>query len=402
MISPPARNFLNSSFVNVESLRDIEGEPLLEMHRRGRGPARAGGRQVVRVFNDRGEYVCKLRVSPRARPGVVNGLGIWWRKLGLAGTNVNELTSQRLTDLGARRCSTTAWSKSGPREEEGHPDGAREQWQGWRWRRRLCLSGCANLGYYWQSVDRAPRDHECGPPGRRTGAGAPHPSALRAKLELSQRIRDYAVSELKLPDNPSYRRYADLHRGAAVWNVTAAPVYSLELKTWCFPGDRLRRLPRLLRRGPGARGGQGTRRPRLRGQRLPGHGLFDPGLDELGRRRPAAQHLPGLSRRRAGARAVHELAHQVLYAKNDTTFNESFATAVERLGGTRWLQTQACEAARTEYEAFDRRRRLFRELSRVSRERLKAFYETPGVSPDAKGRRQAPPDGDSSAVTTRR
>ncbi|HEY0825066.1 MAG TPA: molybdopterin oxidoreductase family protein [Ramlibacter sp.] len=100
MISPPARNFLNSSFVNVQSLRDIEGEPLLEMHA---GDAAARGLQdgqVVRVFNDRGEYACRLRVSPRARPGVVNGLGIWWRKLGLAGTNVNQLTSQRLTDLG--------------------------------------------------------------------------------------------------------------------------------------------------------------------------------------------------------------------------------------------------------------------------------------------------------------
>jgi anaerobic selenocysteine-containing dehydrogenase len=100
MISPPARNFLNSTFVNVQSLRDIEGEPLLEMHA---GDASSRGivdGQVVRVFNDRGEYVCKVHVSPRARAGVVNGLGIWWRKLGLAGTNVNELTSQRLTDMG--------------------------------------------------------------------------------------------------------------------------------------------------------------------------------------------------------------------------------------------------------------------------------------------------------------
>ena len=54
----------------------------------------------VRVFNQRGDYRCRMEVSPRARPGVVNGLGIWWRKLGLDGTNVNELTSQRLTDLG--------------------------------------------------------------------------------------------------------------------------------------------------------------------------------------------------------------------------------------------------------------------------------------------------------------
>jgi anaerobic selenocysteine-containing dehydrogenase len=55
---------------------------------------------VVRVFNDRGEYRCVARVGERARPGVVNGLGVWWRKFGIAGTNVNELTHQRLTDMG--------------------------------------------------------------------------------------------------------------------------------------------------------------------------------------------------------------------------------------------------------------------------------------------------------------
>jgi anaerobic selenocysteine-containing dehydrogenase len=100
MISPPARNFLNSSFVNVKSLRDTEGEPLLEMH-----PQDAATRQIqdgdtVRVFNARGEYHCRVSLNHRARPGVVHGLGVWWRKFGLNGTNVNQLTSQALTDLG--------------------------------------------------------------------------------------------------------------------------------------------------------------------------------------------------------------------------------------------------------------------------------------------------------------
>ena len=100
MISPPARNFLNSSFVNVQSLRDIEGEPVLEIHADDAAPRGIVSGAVVKVFNQRGEYRCKARVSERARPGVVNGLGIWWRKLGLDGRNVNELTSQQLTDLG--------------------------------------------------------------------------------------------------------------------------------------------------------------------------------------------------------------------------------------------------------------------------------------------------------------
>lgn len=100
MISPPARHFLNSSFVNVSSLRQIEREPMLEMH-----PLDATARglkdgDVVRVFNQRGEYHCRLGLSSRARTGLVVGLGVWWRKMGLNHTNVNQLTSQHLTDLG--------------------------------------------------------------------------------------------------------------------------------------------------------------------------------------------------------------------------------------------------------------------------------------------------------------
>jgi anaerobic selenocysteine-containing dehydrogenase len=100
MISPPARHFLNSSFVNVRSLRAIEGEPVLEIHADDAVPRGIASGALVRVFNDRGEYRCKAEVSKRARPGVVNGLGVWWRKFGIAGTNVNQLTHQRLTDIG--------------------------------------------------------------------------------------------------------------------------------------------------------------------------------------------------------------------------------------------------------------------------------------------------------------
>ena len=100
MISPPARNFLNSTFVNVKSLRDIEHEPLLEICAADAAARGIATGDEVRVFNDRGEHRCVARVSERARSGVVHGLGVWWRKFGLDGTNVNELTHQRLTDMG--------------------------------------------------------------------------------------------------------------------------------------------------------------------------------------------------------------------------------------------------------------------------------------------------------------
>jgi len=101
MISPPARNFLNSSFVNVQSLRASEGEPWLDIH-----PDDAAKRGViagnyVRVFNDRGSLELRARVTDRARPGVVVGLSVWWKKLARDGKNANELTSSdTLTDMG--------------------------------------------------------------------------------------------------------------------------------------------------------------------------------------------------------------------------------------------------------------------------------------------------------------
>jgi len=100
MISPPARNFLNSSFVNVTSLRAIEGEPVLEIAASDAAPRGIVDGQRVRIFNDRGSIVCKAVVGDRARPGVVNGLGVWWKKLAADGKNGNELTHQGLTDIG--------------------------------------------------------------------------------------------------------------------------------------------------------------------------------------------------------------------------------------------------------------------------------------------------------------
>ncbi|CAN1493450.1 BisC Anaerobic dehydrogenases, typically selenocysteine-containing [Burkholderiaceae bacterium] len=109
MISPPSRHFLNSTFVNVKSLRDMEGAPWLEMHPDDATARGLSDEDLVVVFNDRGRYACQLKVNTRARPGVVNGMGIWWRKLGANGTNVNEVTSQRLTDMGRAPVFYDCW-----------------------------------------------------------------------------------------------------------------------------------------------------------------------------------------------------------------------------------------------------------------------------------------------------
>ncbi|MCC2674984.1 MAG: hypothetical protein K0R58_1931 [Ramlibacter sp.] len=244
----------------------------------------------------------------------------------------------------------------------------------------LCLSGCANLGYYWQSVTGHLKLLNAAKPIDEWLQEPQTPQRIRDKLALAARIRAYASSELKLPDNRSYHRYADLHRSAAVWNVTAAPTYSLELKTWCFPVTGC----------VGYRGYYDEAAARAEAAELTRQG-WEAGaypvtaystlgyLNWLGGD-PLLNTFIGYPEGELARIIFHELAHQVVYAKNDTMFNESFATAVERLGGERWLQQHADEKARAEYAAFDARRRQFRQLSRATRERLKAVYDEPGVT----------------------
>jgi anaerobic selenocysteine-containing dehydrogenase len=99
-LSPPARHFLNSSFANVARFREFEREPRLDMH-----PHDAAGRGIrdgdlVRVFNDRGGYTLRARVNGKPRPGVVVAPSVWWKKYSRDGGNANNVTSQRITDLG--------------------------------------------------------------------------------------------------------------------------------------------------------------------------------------------------------------------------------------------------------------------------------------------------------------
>ncbi|HSV79263.1 MAG TPA: aminopeptidase [Ramlibacter sp.] len=248
----------------------------------------------------------------------------------------------------------------------------------------VCLSGCANLGYYWQSVTGHLHVMTSARPVGQWLAEDETPTRVRDKLVLSQRIRDFASAELKLPDNPSYRRYADLHRSAAVWNVTAAPAYSLELKTWCFPVTGC----------VGYRGYYDEANARAEAQELAAQGYEVnvypvPAYSTLGMMNwaggdPLLNTFIGYPEGELARLLFHELAHQVAYAKNDTMFNESFAVSVERIGGERWLQGRASEAARQEYAAFDGRRQQFRALSRATREQLKEAYEKPGTASEWK------------------
>jgi len=99
-LSPPARNFLNSSFANMKRFRDLEGEPRLEMHSSDAAARGIADGDKVRVFNDRGNYELRARVNDKPRRGVVVAPSVWWKKHAPDGRNANNVTSQRIADLG--------------------------------------------------------------------------------------------------------------------------------------------------------------------------------------------------------------------------------------------------------------------------------------------------------------
>ncbi len=101
IISPPAHNFLNSSFANLPSFLRSEKEPWLEIHPDDAGLRGIKDGDYAKIFNDRGAFTARARVSERARPGVVVALSVWWKKLTRDKCNANDVTSQSLTDLGA-------------------------------------------------------------------------------------------------------------------------------------------------------------------------------------------------------------------------------------------------------------------------------------------------------------
>ncbi|MBV8503662.1 MAG: aminopeptidase [Paucibacter sp.] len=194
--------------------------------------------------------------------------------------------------------------------------------------------------------------------------------ALRQRLETARAMREFSVTELHLPDNHSYRSYADLEREAAVWNVVATPALSLAPKTWCYPimgcvayhGDFERERAQDL-------GAQ------LKGQGWDVMVYPVPAYSSLGwTADPLLNTFIGYNDAALAGMIFHELAHQVAYAADDTGFNESFATAVERIGVRIWLERQATPALLEQYRETQRRQARFRTFTAGYRQRLLALY----------------------------
>ena len=232
------------------------------------------------------------------------------------------------------------------------------------------LAGCETLAYYTQAIGG---QLELSTRARPLDSVMEDPvtsADLRAKLALARRIRDFASSDLGLPDNESYRRYADLGRPFVVWNVVATLEFSTNALESCFPV-----VGCVTYRGYF---GEDDAREHAAALRAQGHdvqvsgipaystlGWFDDPLLSTFIRYPEAEL----------ARLVfHELAHQVVYVKGDTVFNESFAVAVERAAVRRWLAAQKRESNYAAFLAARERQREFIALVESARARLDRVY----------------------------
>jgi predicted aminopeptidase len=253
-----------------------------------------------------------------------------------------------------------------------------------------CLTaGCSTIGYLGQSVGGHLELMRRARPVDQWLVDDAASSSLKRKLELSQRMRAFAVRELKLPDNTSYTRYADIGRPAVVWNVVATPELSLKLKTWCFPV-----MGCVGYRGYFAKAGADALAAELRAQGWEVDVYGVPAYSTLGWTNwmggdPLLSTFIGWPDGEVARLVFHELAHQVVYASDDTAFNESFAVAVERLGGNRWLAQEGGAQALRDFEATQQRREEFRALTLRARTALDALYKQADLDDAAKRQRKA-------------
>jgi predicted aminopeptidase len=238
----------------------------------------------------------------------------------------------------------------------------------------LALSGCGTIAYYAQAVGghlelmrlSMPIEEALREPGT--------PEAVRARLEHVIAIRDFASRALQLPNNGSFRRYADIRRPYVIWNVFATPEFSVKPVESCFPfagcvayrgyysEDAAQRYAQdMAEQGYDVYSGGVPAYSTL--------GYFDDPVLSTFIRYPDTELARLL---------FHELAHQVVYVRNDTMFNESFAVAVEEEGVRRWLDARGTPEQRAAYDAATERRRQVFALVLKYRKRLDAFYRGSG------------------------
>lgn len=249
----------------------------------------------------------------------------------------------------------------------------------------VLLAGCGNVSYYSQAVGGHVSLMLARQPIEKLLADEETPEELRSKLRTLADARQFAIERLRLPDNDSYSSYVETGRDAVTWNVVAAEEFSLKARTWCFPvagcvsyrgyfdkADAEGYAARLAAENYDVSVGGASAYSTL--------GWFDdPILDTM---------LRGADVRYVGT-LFHELAHQVLYVKNDSNFNEAFATFVEQLGVRLWLAERG-ESDRIEtYNRSQGRVVEFLALLRQTRDALQELYSQDLPEADMRAAKQA-------------
>ena len=202
------------------------------------------------------------------------------------------------------------------------------------------------------------------------------PAALRAQLEAVAAIRDFASRELGLPDNGSYRSYADVGRRYVVWNVVAAPEFSVEPKKWCYPI-----VGCVAYRGYFVEHRARRFADRLRGQDLDVAVGGVAAYSTLGHfDDPVLNTMMGWNDVELAAIIFHELTHQLLYVPNDSSFNEALATTLEEEGVRRWLGAQGRDADLANHLAQQKRYAKVVDLLNSTRAELRVVYDS-GAAP---------------------
>ena len=229
------------------------------------------------------------------------------------------------------------------------------------------LNGCSSLGYYSQLASGQWQLLRAREPVPEVIANPATDPALRQHLQRSQQARVFASEHLKLPDNRSYRVYADIGRPYVVWNVFATPEFSLEPVTHCFPVAGC-----VAYRGyysqSGARGAAAL-------QKLDGQDVYIGGVEAYSTLGwfddPILNSMVSWGDERLATVIFHELAHQRFYVKDDTAFNESFATFVEQEGTRQWRAAWGLPAPVVD---GGKQRDQFVALVLACRERLRKLY----------------------------
>ena len=253
----------------------------------------------------------------------------------------------------------------------------------------LALAGCADLSYYWQAADGQLDLWRRSRPIQARLADPDTGEQLKARLRRVEEIRGFASRELGLPDNGSYRDYADLGRPYLVWNVFAAPELSLTARQWCFPIAGC-----VTYRGYFAEAPAQTLATQLSAAGYDTYVGGVPAYSTLGwLDDPVPSTVIGYPDLDLARLIFHELAHQVVYVPGDTTFNESFATAVEREGARRWALSQGSKADLAALAQSREREGQFTALVLATRARLAEVYAGPGDAASKRAGKQAIIDG---------